>query len=136
MSSDDRFPIAEPERSLGDLVGELTNEFGALVGSHVDLAKAEMKESARGAAKVGGLYGGAGAAGLLALIMGSMAAAWGLAEVMDVGWAFLVVAAVWAVAAAALALAARAEMKTTSLAPQSTIQQVKEDQQWLKTQTN
>ncbi len=136
MSTEDRFPIAEPERSLGDLVGELTTEFGALVGSHIDLAKAELAESARGAGKAGGLYGSAGAAGLLALIMGSMAAAWGLAEVMDIGWAFLVVAVVWAVIAVALALAAQAQLKATSLAPQSTIQQVKEDQQWLKTQTN
>lgn len=136
MSTDDRYPIAEPERSLGDLVGELTTEFGALVGSHIDLAKVEMKESARDAAKVAGMYGSAGAAGLLALIMASMAAAWALAEVMHVGWAFLVVTAVWAVTAAALALAARAQLKAATLAPQTTIQQVKEDQQWLKTQTN
>ncbi len=136
VSTDERFPVTEPDRSLGELIGELTTEFGALVGSHIDLAKAEIKEDLRDAGKAGGMLGGAGLAALLALIMGSAAAAWGLAEVMAAGWAFLAVAAVWSGVAAVLAMMGRKQVAAMSLGPQSTIEEVREDQKWLKTQTN
>jgi uncharacterized membrane protein YqjE len=89
--TDERYRIEHPDKSLGDLVSELTSEFSALVSSHVALAKAELKQDIRDAGKAGGMFGGAGMAALIALLMLSSAAAWGLAEVMEPGWAFLIV---------------------------------------------
>jgi uncharacterized membrane protein YqjE len=132
--TDERYRIEQPEKSLGDLVSELTAEFSQLVSSHVALAKAEMKQDVREAGKAGGMLGGAGMAALIALLMLSAAAAWGLAEVMEPGWAFLIVGVVWALVAAVLALTGKKELDHMNPGPQQTMEEIKEDQQWLKTQ--
>jgi uncharacterized membrane protein YqjE len=131
--TDERYRIEEPDKSLGDLVGELTSEISQLVTSHVELAKAEVRQDARDAAKAGGMFGGAGVAALVALLMLSMAAAWGLAEVMEPGWAFLIVGVIWAIAAAVLGLTGKKELDDMNPGPQQTMEEIKEDRQWLKT---
>ncbi len=132
--TDERYRIEQPEKSVGDLVGELTTEISQLVNSHVELAKAEIRQDARDAAKAGGMFGSAGIATLVALLMLSAAAAWGLAEVMEPGWAFLVVGAVWAIVAAALALTGKKELDEMNPGPRKTMQEIEEDRKWLKTQ--
>jgi uncharacterized membrane protein YqjE len=133
--TDERYRIEQPDKSFGDLVGELTMEISQLVNSHVELAKAEIRQDARDAAKAGSMFGGAGVAGLVALLMLSAAAAWGLAEVIDPGWAFLIVGAVWAVAAAVLGLTGKKELDEMNPGPTQTMEEIKEDRQWLKTQS-
>ncbi len=128
------YRIEQPDKSLGDLVSELTSEFSDLVTSHVALAKAEIKQDARDAGKAGGMFGGAGMAALIALLMLSAAAAWGLAEVMEPGWAFLIVGVLWAIVAAILALSGKKELDHMDPGPRKTMEEIKEDQQWLKTQ--
>jgi uncharacterized membrane protein YqjE len=134
--TDERYPIEQPDKSLGDLFGELTSELSTLVSFHIDLAKAEIKQDVRDAGKAGGMFGGAGIAGLLALIMLSSAAAWALAEEMAAGWAFLIVAAVWGLVAVALALSGKKQLDDMEPGPNQTIHELKEDQKWLKNQTN
>ena len=134
--NDGPYPLQEPDKSLGDLIGELTSEFSALVSTHIDLAKVEIKQDVKAAGKAGVMFGGAGVAALLALIMVSSAAAWGLAEFMAVGWAFLIVGAVWAIATAVLAMSGKKQVDDMDPGPQQTIQEIKEDQQWIKNQTN
>jgi uncharacterized membrane protein YqjE len=131
-----RYSIENPDKSLGDLVGDLTSQFAALVSDHIDLAKAEIKDDISQAARAGGMFGAAGVTGLLALIMLSAAAGWGLAEVMAPGWAFLIVGAIWAVVAGVLALTAKQQIDDVDPAPRNTIEELKEDKQWIKTQTN
>jgi uncharacterized membrane protein YqjE len=134
--SEERYPLQDPDRSLGDLVSELTREFSQLVASHVDLAKVELKEDVRQAGRAGGMLGGAGASALIAAIILSMAAAWGLAEWMDPGWAFLIVGAIWAIAAAALAAAGKQRIEHMQPGPTRTVAEIKEDKEWLSKQTS
>ena len=134
--SDERFPIKEPEKSLGDLIGDLTSEFSTLVTTHIDLAKAELKQDVREAGRAGGLFGGAGVAGLLALIMLSSAAAWGLAEAMAAGWAFLIIGAAWGLIAAGLAVSGKKQVDQMDPGPTQTMHELQEDKQWLKTKTS
>ncbi len=134
MTSTERFPIEEPDRSLGDLAAAVAAQVSSLVGNHIDLAKAELRDEARGAARAGGMAAAAGVSGLLALIMLSAAAGWALSEVMAPGWAFLIVGAVWTVAGAVLGAAARRQMRELDPAPTQTIHEIQEDKQWLKTQ--
>lgn len=134
MSSTERFPIEEPDRSLGDLVGDLAAQVSGLVGNHIDLAKAELRDEARGAARAGGMAAAAGVSGLVALIMLSAAAGWGLSEVMAPGWAFLLVGALWTVAGGVLGASARRKMREIDPAPKQTMHEIQEDKQWLKTQ--
>ena len=134
--TDERYPLEEPDKSLGDLIGDLTSEFSSLVSTHIDLAKAEIKQDVRDASKAGGMFGAAGIAALLAMILLSSAAAWGLAEVMAAGWAFLIVGALWALVAAVLAFSGKKQIDDMDPGPQQTLEELKEDKQWLKNQTN
>ncbi|MFI7522297.1 phage holin family protein [Micromonospora globbae] len=98
-------------QSVGDLLGDVTRDMSTLVRQEIQLAKAELREEARSAAKAGGMFGGAALAGFLTILFVSYAAWWGLSNVMDQGWAALIVAAVWAVATAILAVAGRARLR-------------------------
>jgi uncharacterized membrane protein YqjE len=133
VSDTERYTIQDPDRSLGDLIGDLTSEFGALVTSHIDLAKAEIKQDVRDASKAGGMFGAAAVSALLALLLLSAAAAWGMAEVMAPGWAFLIVGALWAVVAGITALMGRKTVAQMEPGPRQTMEEIKEDKEWLRT---
>lgn len=113
------------QRSLGELMGEVTRDLSTLVRQEVDLAKAEMRQEASKLGKAGGMFGGAGLAGYMVLLFLSFALWWGLSNVMDQGWAALIVAGIWAVIAAVLLPMARQQMHTVRGLPQTT-QTVKE----------
>jgi uncharacterized membrane protein YqjE len=125
--------LHQPDKSLGDLVGDLTEELSHLLEDHMELAKRELRSEARQAARSGGAFGAAAVAGLLALITLSLAVGWALAEVMAPGWAFLIVGGAWAVVAIALALAGKQRLQQFDPAPRQTIDELKEDQEWLTT---
>ena len=120
------------ERSLGELFGELNREFSHLVRQEVQLAKTELREEATKAGKAAGMLGGAGVAAVFGLLLLSFAAAWGLAEVMPVGFAFLIVGAVYVLVAVILFMRGRAQMKQVSPVPEQTMETLKEDVQWAK----
>lgn len=125
-------PIAA-EKDLSELVGELTTDIGNLVSTHIELAKVEIKEEVKKAGLGAGLLSGAGVAALFALLLLSFALAWGLAEVIDAGWAFLIVGLVWAAAAAVMALMGKDRISRVT-GPEQTIDEVKEDAQWVRQQ--
>ncbi|MET8527287.1 phage holin family protein [Micromonospora sp. NPDC005172] len=99
------------QASVGDLLGDVTRDMSTLVRKEVELAKAELREEVSQAGKAGGMFGGAGLAGFLAVLFVSYAAWWGLSNTMDQGWAALIVAIVWAAVAGGLFLNARAQLK-------------------------
>lgn len=122
----------EPDKSLGELFGELSEEFSTLLQTQVDLAKVEIKREATKAGKIGGMFGGAALAGYMALLLLSFAAAWGLANVMNEGWAFLIVGAVYAIVGGVLYARARERSKDLNLVPEQTVASLKEDVQWAR----
>lgn len=124
------------ERSLGELVGDVTKDLAELMRQEVDLAKAELRTEAKGLSQAGAMFGGAGVAGLLLAFFASLAAMWGLGEVMHLGWAALIVAAVWGVVGALLYSLGRNRIKTVSLVPERTVETLKEDVRWTKTRGN
>ena len=71
--------------SVGELIGEVTRDLSTLMRQELALAKAEVKEEAVKAARAGGMLGAAGFAGYMVLLFASIAAWWGLAEVMAAG---------------------------------------------------
>ena len=120
------------ERSLPQLLSDMTNELGTLMRKELQLARVETKEEVTKAAKAGGLFAGAGLAGYMALLLFSFAAAWGLANIMPTGLAFLLVGVVYAVVAAVLYLRARKAIKQVSPVPEQTVETLKEDVEWAK----
>jgi MFS family permease len=123
------------ERPMGDLLKQLADDTGTLVRKEIELAKAELREKGRQAGKGAGMFGGAGVSGLLAL--GALTAAAILAlDLAVASWlAALIVAVVWAAVAGALALAGKKKVaEATPPVPEQTIETVKEDVEWAKTQ--
>jgi len=123
-------------RTLGELVGDVTKDLAELMRQEVDLAKSELRSEAKGLSQAGAMFGGAGLAGLLLAFFASLAAMWGLGEVMRLGWAALIVAAVWGVVGALLYSLGRNRIKTVSLVPERTVETLKEDVRWTKTRGN
>ena len=131
----DGAPTDARERPIGELVKDLSQQTSTLVRQEIALARAELQEKGKLAGKGAGMLAGAAAAGLLAL--GALTAA--LIALLDTAmatWvAALIVMALWAVVAAVLAKAGQSALqRATPPAPQ-TVETVKEDIQWAKTQT-
>lgn len=123
------------DASLGDLMGRITSDLGTLFHQEFALAKVELKEEAAKAGKSAGMLGGAAFSGYMAVLLLSIAAAWGLAEVMAPGFAFLVTGALYAVVAGVLFATGRKKMKSVH-GPQQTVQTAKEDAQWARNLKN
>ena len=124
------------ERPIGELLKQLSEETTTLVKKELDLAKAEVAEKGQKAGKGAGMFGGAGVMGFLAL--GALTAAFiMLLDGAMPNWAAaLIVAAVYAAVAGILALQGRNKVKeATPPVPEQTVESVKEDVQWAKTQT-
>ena len=105
--------------SLGDLIGEVTEDLSSLMRQELALAKAELRESAANAGKGAGMLGGAGYGAAMAVFFLSLGLWAALSVLMGGGWAGVVVAVVWAVIALALFLAGKAQMKKVKGAPQT-----------------
>ena len=113
-------------RSVGDLIGEVSNDLSTLMRQELALAKAEVKAEATKTGKAAGLLGGAGLAGYMVALFTSIALWWALANGMDEGWAALIVAALWAVVGAVLYSLGRSRLKSVHPKPERTVQTLKE----------
>ena len=124
------------EQPIGDLLKQLSQDTSTLVKQELQLARAEMTEKGKQAGLGAGMFGGAGVAGLLALISLTLCLIFALDMVMR-GWlAALIVTVVWAAIAGVLALTGRKKVQeATPPAPEQTVDSVKEDVQWAKTRT-
>ncbi len=80
------------------------------------------------------MLGGGAVAALVALILLTSAAAWGLAEVVDAGWAFLIVGVVIGAVAAVLAMSGRRKLAEVRPVPDQTVDTLKEDARWARAQ--
>jgi uncharacterized membrane protein YqjE len=122
------------ERSLGDIVGDVTQNLSALIHQELDLAKTEMKQEVAKAGKGAGLLAGAGVAGYSVLLFLSVTLLFVLDELMSDWIAALVVAALWGVGAAVLALTGRKAIHDSNPQLPETQQTLKEDVRWAKAQ--
>jgi hypothetical protein len=112
--------------SVGELVGQVAQDLSTLMRQELDLAKAEVKQEVTKTGKAAGMMGAAGFAGYMVLLFASIAAWWGLANVMDQGWAALIVTGIWAVIGTVLFVLGRRRLKEVNPKPERTIETVKE----------
>ena len=119
----------QPDKSLGELVGEMTSEVSTLLRKEVELAKVELTDEVRKAGKAGGLLGAGAMTGYFALLFGSLALAWLLDQAMNRALAY-------GIAAAVLLTRGKERMSKVDPVPRETVQTLKEDVQWAKTQTS
>lgn len=109
----------EERRSLGQVLGDVSADLSTLVRQELTLAKAEASQSASRAGKGVGMFAGAGVAGLLLLIFLSASIMWGLGQFIGNQWSALIVAVIWAIVAAVLALAGKKELARIKGLPQT-----------------
>jgi hypothetical protein len=122
MAGQARNDLPDPSlRSVGEVLGDITSDLSTLMRQEVELAKAEIRETADHAKAAGGMFAGAGVAGHLALIFLSLALWWALGDLIDsLGWSALVVGLLWAVVAGVLAAMGRTRLKrATPVAPRT-----------------
>jgi len=123
------------ERSLGDLFSDLSRETTTLVRQEVQLAKAELTQSATEAARGIGMLVAGGAVAYAGLLFLLLAIVFGLIEAGWDAWlSALVVGLVVVAIGAVLVLRARESLKPANLAPQKTVETLKEDAAWAKEQ--
>jgi hypothetical protein len=123
------------DQSIGELLKQLSEQTATLVRQELDLARAEMQQKGK---RAGVGIGMIGAGGVLALAaVGALTATLilVLAEWMDAWIAALIVTLVYAAGAAVLALQGKEKVgEANPPVPEQTIETVKEDVQWAKSQ--
>lgn len=123
------------EHGTGDLVKQLADQTSTLVRQEIELAKAELSAKGKVAGEGAGMFGGAAVVGLLALGTLTALVLSLLDKAMDFALAALIVTLVYGAIAALLALGGRERVKRgMPPAPEQTIETVKEDVQWAKSQ--
>jgi uncharacterized membrane protein YqjE len=122
-------------QSTGDLVKQLSEQTTTLVRKEIELARAELTEKGKVAGQGAGMFGGSGVVGLLALGTLTTTIVALLDKAMDLWVAALLVTVIYAAVAAVLAMAGRDRVRqATPPAPEQTVETVKEDVQWAKSQ--
>lgn len=123
-----------PERSIGELFGQLATETSTLVRQEVKLASTELAQKAAYAGRQS-VYIAAGALlGVISLLVLSGAIVLLLGKVMPLWLAALVVAVVFGGVAFAVAQIGVRALKTMKLELTETVASLKEDKQWLTRQ--
>jgi hypothetical protein len=123
------------EQPMGELFKQLSDELSTLVRQELKLAQVEMARKGKKAGVGVGMFGGAGLVGLLALGALTACLIAALATGMEVWIAALIVTVLYGAAAGVLALQGKSRVReATPPVPEQTIETVKEDAQWAKTQ--
>lgn len=123
------------EESVGSLLSNLSSDLSTLVRQEIALAKVEMTEKGKVIGKGVGMLAGAGVVGLAVLGALTTTLIALLAEGMPVWLAALIVTVGWAIVAAVLVQVGRKRLKEAAPPkPEQTIETIKEDVQWAKTQ--
>ncbi|WP_194409430.1 phage holin family protein [Microbacterium cremeum] len=110
--------------SLGELVGEVSRDLSELMRKELELAKAELSDSAKRSGAGAGLLGGAAYAAMMTLLFLSIALWWALGLLVGGGWSGVIVAAIWAIAAIVLYAVGMGRLRSVRGAPR-TVETVK-----------
>jgi hypothetical protein len=121
---------------VGQLMANVAEDVSRLVRSEMALAKVETKQEIAKAGKAGGALGGAALAAWLGVLFASLSLMYALAALMPTGWAALIVAVLWGIAAAVLFAFGRQRIKQVDPVPERTVETVKEDVKWLQSRNN
>jgi hypothetical protein len=123
------------DRPVGELMGELAQQTSTLVRQELALARAELMDKGRTAGLGVGLIGGGGGLALFAFGALTASVILLLDKVMAAWLAALLVAVVYAVVAAVLTLRGKERIEeSTPPVPEQTVETLKEDVEWAKTQ--
>lgn len=124
------------QQSLGELLKRLADQTSRLVRQELRLARAEVTEKAQGYGRAGAMLGAAAFVGLLAGFAVTLFFVYLLRLAMPLWSAALIVTVVYGVVAFALFKTGQKRLQEAAPpVPEETMDNVKEDVEWLKTRT-
>jgi len=122
---------------LADLIKRLTADLGTMISLKIELLKAELRESVGGYAKDGVMLGIAAVMGVFAalfiniMLMFLIARLLPFSDPINYALGALAVTLLHGIGAAILVMMAQKRMKTRSLVPQRSLEEMKRDKQWI-----
>jgi uncharacterized membrane protein len=122
-------------RTVPEVLQDIVGNIQEIIRSEFRLAKAEVKQEAAKAKSPVIMSIMGGALGLYAFGFLLVTAMLGMATVMSMWMAALIIGAVLAVVSAALLSAGMARLKRVNAVPERTIESIKENVQWTKDQS-
>ena len=123
------------QHSTGELVKQLSEQTSTLVRQEIELARVELEAKGKRFGEGAGMFGAAAIVALLALGTLTALVLSLLDKAIDFSLAALLVTLVYAAVATVLAINGRDRVKRgLPAAPEQTVETVKEDVQWAKTQ--
>jgi uncharacterized membrane protein len=122
-------------RSSGEIIQDLLENVQEILRSEVRLAKAEITQEAKKAARSVAISAGGAILAIFALGLVLWAAVYALSLVLPMWAAALIIGVLVGIIAGAMIAAGRTRMKQVNPKPETTIRSVKENVEWVKNQT-
>jgi uncharacterized membrane protein YqjE len=129
-----RTPDDPRDRAFGELVKDLASQTSTLVKQEIKLAQVEVTEKGKLAGRGAGLLAAAAVTALLMLGALTALIIVALDSAMPLWLAALITTALWGVVTVVLAQAGRTALRSATPPAPQTVETVKEDIQWAKTQ--
>jgi uncharacterized membrane protein YqjE len=128
MEGTTRFPRADDDRSVGELVNQLSQQTSTLIRQELRLAQTELQEKGKRLGTGAGMFGGAGLVALYGVGALVAAAIIGIGTLLEPWIAALIVGVVLLAVAGILALSGRKQVERgTPPLPKQAIESAKRD---------
>jgi uncharacterized membrane protein YqjE len=128
MEGSTRFPRTDDDRSVGELVGRLSQQTSTLVRQELRLAQSELQEKGKRMGVGAGMFGGAGLVALYGVGALVAAAIIGIGTLLEPWIAAVIVGVVLLAVAGVLALTGRRQVERgTPPLPEKAIESAKRD---------
>ena len=126
---------SRPERSLGELFADLSQQTSLLIRQEVQLARTELSQKATQAGRAGAMLGAGGAVANAALLTFTATVVLLLVQLGLDAWAAAGLTAVLLAAVGYVLVRSGLRKLRQPMAPVETIDSIKETAQWLKNET-
>jgi uncharacterized membrane protein YqjE len=133
---DARETLSQGANNVGSMIGGIIEDLQGIVRGEVQLAKTELKEEAGQMGKGAGMAGAGIFFGLIGFIFLMLGVTYLLNKWMQMWIAAGLVGLVLVIIAAILVMNGKKQISDANLAPQKTIDSVKEDKEWASRQMN
>jgi len=125
----------ERERSISDVVQDIIRNIQEMLRSEVRLAKTELREEVVKAKSAGVLLGGGAVSAFFAIFFLLLMTVYALTRVMPDWAAALIVAGIMAIAAGLMLSEGMKRFKQVHPTPERTVENIKENVEWVKQKT-
>ncbi|MEW6442262.1 MAG: phage holin family protein [bacterium] len=129
-----REPGDKEEQNIGELLARAYRESVTLIQKEIEFSKVEILQKVSRAGRQAALLAIGAMVGLVSLLALTCAAVAALALYLQVWAAALIVAGAFALIGGAIALTGIVRLRRIEAAPRKTLEALREDKEWLKTQ--